>query len=187
MTKRIRLLFISFILLCGTNLYAKDFQWSECWCNYGAGIQKGDKILSIDAGFPWDYFDVFNAGGWAIPTVAVDFQVACPIWKLPFTFGGYGTFDLQHYDVGPKSYTFTGFAFGASSIYHIMLPPEKLDLYSGLKAGVAVDFSSYYKPGFVLSFDWGYILGASWYFSDDFGVNLELGYPLNKFGMVFKF
>lgn len=186
MLKKIKIIIIS-LLLCSTSLFAKEFDWSECWCNYGANIQKGDKLLTVDGGFPWDYFDAFNAGGWAIPTVAVDFQVACPIWKLPFTFGGYGTFDMQHYDVANRSYTFTGISFGGIANYHIMLPPEKLDLYSGIKTGFHIDFSDYYIHNYSIKFDWGYLIGASWLFSDDFGINLEFGYPINKFGVLFKF
>lgn len=187
MCKKIKTLIASLILLCGSSLFAADFDWSQCWCNYGAGIEKGDKLLSLDAGFPWDYFDAFNAGGWAIPTVAVDFQVACPVWKLPFTFGGYGYFDLQHYDVYNTSYTFMGLSFGGCATYHVQMPPKNLDLYSGLKAGIHVDFSDFYTHNYLINFDWGYNIGASWFFTDDFGVNLELGYPINKFGVVFKF
>ena len=181
--RKIKALIISLILLSGTSLFAKDFDWSQCWCNYGAGIQKGDKLLSVDAGFPWHYFDAFNASGWAIPSLAVDFQVAVPVWKLPFTFGGYGTFGLCHYDYG----TFADISFGALANYHIMLPPKNLDVYTGIKSGIGLALSNYYSNSYYVEFDWGWLIGASWFFSDRFGLNLELGYPLNKFGMEFKF
>lgn len=186
MCKKIKVFVISTVLFC-TSLFASDFDWSQCWCNYGAGIKKGDKILTVDAGVPWTYFDSFNSGGWAIPEITVDFQVACPIWKLPFTFGGYGSIGYEKYcyDYGDFSHFLT--SFGGSATYHVRMPPKNLDLYSGLKIGILMDFSDYYRSGHNFSFDWGYNIGASWYFSDEFGVNLELGYPLNRFGMVFKF
>ena len=52
MCKKLITLFASVVLLCSTSLFAGDFDWSKCWCNYGAGIQKGDKTLAVDAGIP---------------------------------------------------------------------------------------------------------------------------------------
>ena len=187
MCKKIITLFASIILLCGTSLFASDFDWSTCWCNYGADIEKGDKILTVDAGIPWTYFEAFNTGGFAIPEIIIDFQVACPIWKLPFTFGGYGSFGFESYHYGNDVYSHVLTTAGASATYHIKMPPKQLDLYTGLKSGVRIDWSKYYSSGHDIGFDYGFNIGASWYFSKTFGLNLELGYPINKFGMVFKF
>lgn len=187
MCKKLVTLLASVVLLCGTALFADDFDWSKTWCNYGAGIEKGDKILAVDAGIPWTYFEAFNTGGFAIPEIILDFQVACPIWKLPFTFGGYGSFGFESYHYGNDVYSHILTSGGVSASYHVMMPPKQLDLYAGLKSGVRFNWSNFYSSGYTVSFDYGFNLGASWYFSDSFGLNLELGYPMNKFGMVFKF
>ena len=48
--KKFKLVAVLMFLFCGTALSAKDFDWSECWCNYGGGIEKGDVILNLDGG-----------------------------------------------------------------------------------------------------------------------------------------
>lgn len=190
--RRIKVLICTLAVFFSASLFAEDFDWSKCWCNYGAGIEKGDFLLSIDAGLPWDYVDSFNSGGWAIPYVLADFEVACVVGQLPFTFGGYAGFGY-----GKKYYrnrydreiylTHSYFTAGASANYHMRMPPKELDLYAGLKSGMIVDFSDRYKSGHNLSLDFGYTMGASWYFTENFGLNVELGYPLNRAGVVFKF
>jgi len=188
--RKIKALLAALVVLGCTSLFADDFDWSECWCNYGAGIEQGDMLLSVDSGVAWNFFDAFNAGGWAIPYVIADFEVAQPIWKLPFTFGGYVGFGLsgiRYGENGEKKYTNTTVFSGGSATYHMQMPPKNLDLYTGIKTGLIVNFASYYPNGCAFGFDWGYNIGASWYFTDLFGVNLELGYPMCKGGVVFKF
>lgn len=189
MFKRVKTILAVAVMLCAAPLAAKDFDWSQCWCNYGAGIKQGDMFLSLDAGFnPWYGFTAFNNGGFATPTLAVDFEVAVPVWKLPFSFGGYLTADYAsfRYD-GTDVYSHTRLNSGASATYHMQMPPENLDLYAGLKTGISLDFAKCYEKGCYIQFDYGYNVGASWYFSDSIGVNLELGYPMCKGGVVFKF
>lgn len=185
--RKIKVLMAALVLLCSSSLFAKDFDWSECWCNYGAGIEKGDMLLSVDASLPWTYFDVWNSGGWAIPTIMADFEIAQPIWKLPFSFGGYFGLGLNNYHYAVGNYTHGLIYTGGSATYHMQMPVENLDLYSGIKTGVLIDFSKYYSNGAHFAFDFGFNMGASWFFSEGFGVNLELGYPMCKAGVVFKF
>ena len=33
--KKFTLVAALMVLLCGTSLAAKEFDWSQCWCNYG--------------------------------------------------------------------------------------------------------------------------------------------------------
>lgn len=181
--KKIKALLIGLILSVSAPVFAGDFDWSQCWCNYGAGIEKGDMLLSVDASLPWDFFNIINNNGWAVPNVVADFEVAAPIWKLPFTFGGYAGVGFW----GSKYYNHTIMMVGGSANYHVRMPPKNLDLYSGIKIGMKFDFSSEYENNIHLFADWGYTIGASWFFTDSFGVNLEFGYPLNKAGVVFKF
>lgn len=185
--KKLVAVFTALFLFTSVSAFADDFDWSQCWCNYGAGIESGDMMLSVDGGIPWSIFDAFNSGGWTIPYVLADFQVACPIWKLPFTFGGYAGFGLSKNYVENHAFTHTYFITGGSATYHVRMPPKQLDLYTGIKTGLVFDFSDYYNSGRNIKFDFGYTIGASWYFTDMFGVNLELGYPMNRLGVVFQF
>ena len=181
--KKIKALLIGLVLSFSAPVFASDFDWSQCWCNYGAGIEKGDMLLSVDAALPWDFFDIINANGWAVPHVIADFEIATPIWKLPFTFGGYAGVSFW----GNKDFSHTAVLAGGGATYHVRMPPKNLDLYSGLKIGVKFDISNEYDNGIRFNPDWGYNIGASWFFSDSFGVNVEFGFPSSKAGVVFKF
>lgn len=185
--KKLKALLAVLVLLCSAPVFADDFDWSQCWCNYGAGIESGDMLLSVDGGIPWTFFDAYNAGGWAIPYVLADFEIACPIWKLPFSFGGYAGYGYKFYKSYEKKYSHSMFVTGASVSYHVMMPPKQLDLYTGLKTGVTFDISNSYSAGRHIDFDFGYTIGGSWYFTDTFGVNAELGFPMNRIGVVFQF
>jgi len=187
---------ILLLILSGTALSAKDFDWSECWCNYGGGIEKGDVIINIDGGLYYsDFAYAVNDGFGFIPPVMVEVQFAQPIWKLPFTFGGYAGlraywFNYNTYELGrlvEKKASYWGIFFGGEAAYHIMLPPENLDVYVVTRIGGSVPFV---KPGYFWDpdyFHFGEAIGAYWYFGKNFGLNLEFGYPFSKFGVSFKF
>ncbi len=198
--KKLSLVAILMVLLCGTSLSAKSFDWSECWCNYGGGIDKGNFIVNVDGGL---YFSDFTYAGlyedfWFMPPVMVEVQYAQPIWKLPFTFGGYagirgyGYTYLDHYDnhfnkVYAKANYWSLF-FGGEAAYHVQLPPEALDVYVVTRIGGNIPFV---KPGHSAwvpdYFQVGEAIGANWFFGDNFGVNAEFGYPFSKIGVTFKF
>ena len=38
--KKFKALLIGLILSVSAPAFAGDFDWSQCWCNYGAGIEK---------------------------------------------------------------------------------------------------------------------------------------------------
>ncbi len=187
------------VLLCGTSLSAKSFDWSQCWCNYGGGIEKGDFIVNVDAGLLYSDF-VYNVydGYWCLPPIMVEVQYAQPIWKLPFTFGGYagvhayGYKYLDHYDtrLNPvyEKDTYWGLFFGGEAAYHVQLPPESLDVYAVTRIGANIPVVkpkwSAWVPDY---FQFGEAIGANWFFSKSFGLNLELGYPFTKFGVTLKF
>lgn len=199
--KRFKIFAVLLVLLCGSSLYAKDFEWSECWCNYGGGIEKGDVIVNLDAGFYYSDFTfaAIHSNFWYIPPMMAEVQFAQPIWKLPFTFGGYaglrafGYKYIDHYDSnGTAVYETTAYwstFFGAEAAYHIMLPPDGLDLYAVTRVGGNIPFvrPHSYSLGFADYFHVGEAIGANWFFGKVFGVNLEFGYPFSKAGVTFKF
>lgn len=167
MRKSAKGLIAALVLLFAAPLSAGDFDWSQFWCNYGGGIEKGDLIVNVDTGF--------GLGGYGLLPIAVDVQIAQPIWKLPFTFGGWGVVTF----IGGFSAT-----VGGEAAYHVMLPPEKLDVYAAVKVGV---WLGGFGDVFWLLPSIGGSLGATWYFTDMIGVNLEVGYPLLKAGLSLKF
>lgn len=186
--KKIKAFLIALMILGSSSLFAKSFDWSECWCNYGAGIKQGDMLLSIDGGVTSSFWNhVGSDGYWTIPAVIVDFEVAQPVWVLPFTFGGYVGFDLHGYKGKDEDYTCFSLYSGGIAAYHIQLPPENLDVYAATKVGFIINMANSSFTGTPFVMDFGEVLGASWFFNDSIGINLELGYPVNKFGVVFKF
>ncbi len=194
--KKFRLFAVLMVLLCSTSLYAKDFDWSECWCNYGGGIKEGDLIVNVGTGlFYTDFAYAAYDNFWFIPPVMAEVQYAQPIWKLPFTFGGYAGLHAFGYKYNDwengkwvsKETSYWAVFFGGEAAYHIQLPPEGLDLYAVTRIGGNIPFV---KPGYNYIPDYfhvGEAIGANWYFGDFFGVNLEFGYPFSKFGVTFKF
>lgn len=186
--KRIKIITILMVLFCGTALSAKDFDWSECWCNYGGGIQQGDCIVNASAGLWFRDFEyaVYN-NFMFIPPVMVEVQFAQPIWKLPFTFGGYAGMRGYSYKINEDEYRYLIVFCGGEAAYHIQLPPKGLDLYAVTRVGVNIPFvrpGQEWNPDF---FQFGEALGANWFFNEFFGLNLEFGFPFSKFGVSFQF
>ncbi len=196
--KKLKLIAVLLFLFCGTALSAKDFDWSECWCNYGGGIEKGDFIINVDGGLYFNDF-VYRAYDdyWFFPPVMVEVQYAQPIWKLPFTFGGYAGFHGYSYKYDSwdatkgryekKETSYWGVFFGGEAAYHIQLPPKGLDVYAVTRIGGNVPIIKPTAHWVTEYFHVGEAIGANWFFGDFFGVNLEFGYPFSKFGVTFKF
>ena len=154
------------------------FDWSQCWCNSGGGIEQGDFILHVDTGLgKWMGQD----RDWAVPYVEVGLNYAGFIWKLPFTFGGYVGSDVRGYHDDLFARLFTG----GDIAYHIQLPPEIIDLYAGNRVGVVI-----YMGDYDHNWDWtfDFYAGANFFFTDSFGLNVEAGsFNWLRAGLSFKF
>ena len=191
--KRIKILAALLFLFCGTSLYAKDFDWSECWCNYGGGIEKGDLIVTAGGGLYFaDLAYSTYDGFWFYPPVMVEVQIAQPVWKLPFTFGGYAGvrgYGYEYRDYNGKLLKTECWTIvsGAEAEYHVMLPPEGLDVYAVARLGGCFPVIKPNRWSYLDYFSFGTGIGANWYFGKVFGVNLEFGYPFAKFGVSLKF
>ena len=78
--KKISLIAVLLVLFCGTTLSAKDFDWSECWCNYGGGVEQGDIIVNVGGGLYYsDFSYAANNDFWFIP------QIIGHCVKMPMT------------------------------------------------------------------------------------------------------
>ena len=180
---------VVFALACGS-VSASEFDWSKCWCTFGGGIEQGDVLLSVGVA-PFSLLGFRSGDGytyWAVPYSEVNLEVATYVGKLPFTFGGYaGLFmdGVDYTDAHLKDWFDINLYTGAEALYHISLPPSELDVYAGARAGVVI----YFGDTTGVDFSWGVVaLGARYFFSKSFGVNLEIGYPnWVKAGVTFKF
>ena len=176
------------VMLFTSAAYADDFDWSQCWCNYGAGLKAKEVIVDFDVGASNMLFTNLRLGSgyWAIPYAELAVDVVVPIWKLPFTFGGYVGLDTWGYNGQEDSYTSIVIHTGAEAKYHVLMPVENLDLYAGAKIGGAIaigDHATVPSP-----MDFNPIIGANYYFSKNFGANAEFGVPTwLKVGFSYKF
>ena len=191
MKKKFLAVFASLFVFGSVSSFA--FDWSQCWCNYGGGVEKGDFILHVDVGMGDWLSDLIASsyGYWSTPYMEVGLNYAGSIGKLPFTFGGFvGTqfHGWRNYSPG-EDRTWMVLSFGGDIAYHIQLPPEIIDVYTGLRLGGKfaklfvdiednTDFDILYDP----------YLGANFFFTDSFGLNVELAYEnWVRAGLSFKF
>jgi hypothetical protein len=196
--KKFKLIAVLSLLFCGAALSAQDFDWSECWCNYGGGIKQGDIIVHAAGGLWYgDFAYAAYNDYWFLPPVMVEVQYAQPIWKLPFTFGGFAGFRAYGYKYDywnasegkyeKRDSSYWGVFFGGEAAYHIQLPPKGLDLYAVTRVGLSIPFvkpSENWVPDY---FQMGEAFGANWFFNDFIGLNLEFGFPFSKFGVALHF
>ena len=136
------------------------FDGATFWKEYGGGIKNGDNIVHIGAA-P----NLFNGFGLH---VNASYEKAVHINDmLPFTFGGAAGFTFGS--------GWSSLNVDALAKYHFNFGVEPLDVYAGVVLGVNSSFVNGLDPAF--GFDYGGIVGASWYFTDKMGVTLETGWP----------
>ena len=179
--------------LCASSAY----EWSECWRTYGGTIEEHDIILNAGVGLNSELFEK-RKRKYFIPPTEVTFEVTQKIWVLPFGFGAFFGIDGDCYTWKTDAYEYRldllNYSFGGLVNYHIALLPEKLDVYAGSKLGLYTNQHKKRIRGLGSQkdtssrFRYALHLGASWYSTKLFGLNLELGYPIfSKFGVTFKF
>lgn len=172
------------------------YEWKDSWQNYGGGIKEHQFIVNAGAGINSALFDGHDL---VCPPLELSVEFTQKIWVLPFGFGGFfaydGSFDKKTVNGGDYEEAINNLYFGGLIKYHAQLPIENLDVYARTYLGAKVhmweedyEYSDKKSSDTVTSFytEWG--IGATWYFSDLFGVNVELGYPtIVKAGVSFKF
>lgn len=172
------------------------YEWKDSWQNYGGGIKEHQFIVNAGAGINSALFDGHDL---VFPPIELSVEFTQKIWVLPFGFGGFfaydASFDEKTVNGGKYEEAINNLYFGGLIKYHAQLPIENLDVYARTYLGAKVHmweedykYSDKKSSDTVTSFytEWG--IGATWYFSDLFGVNVELGYPtIVKAGVSFKF
>lgn len=203
MKRIVKSLIIVASLLLSSTAFAKDFDWSKCWCNYGAGLKEGDIILNLDTSISYTHFETgFSSDSWNLPIIDISVETPVKIGPCPFTFGGGLAWNNNgtkgSYDWGTTRNVYNVFDTYGVVKYHFMFPPKQLDLYAGTKAGITFKTSRYEKKvkdgkdesslKFGTNFYFSEYTGAAWYFNDNFAVNVEIGFPVvTSVGVTFKF
>ena len=196
------------LLICAAAVFA-DTSAEEIFTNYNKPLNKkgGDFILNVGAGIDDNlFYGTVTTNRWYIPPVFVtgEWTVKCGVVPLGFGFEagyvGHGYTYYNNYLNDKDVYSWNNFVVAALANYHINLPVDNLDVYAGPRLGAVLvirDYKYYNNGNLVenssgtttyVDFWGGVVLGATYYFSDSFGVNLEVGYPLiAKVSASFKF
>ena len=172
------------------------YEWKDAWQNYGGGIKENQFIVNVGAGINSNMFNGYTS---VFPPIEVSVEYTKKIWVLPFGFGGFFAYDGYSNKETIYGYEYAtaenNIYFGGLIKYHAQLPVDNLDVYARTYLGAKVNMwesnnnyndTKSEKTNTYFYSEWG--IGATWYFSDLFGVNVELGYPtIVKAGVSLKF
>lgn len=138
---------------------------------FGQRVQKGEKQINAGIGF--------NSGGWSMPIYAgIDFGVHPDV-----TVGGIFSYVQQTFRYGSFSNKGHWFGLGARGDYHfntLLNIPNEWDVYAGLTVAYnnfsySDDWGNGYTNFNSSGIGLGLQIGGRYYFTDNLGVNLELG------------
>ncbi len=146
---------------------------------FGQRVEKGEKQINAGVGF--------STGGWGMPVYAG-------------LVGGIVSYVQKTYNYG-RNYKNTGrwFGLGAKGDYHfntLLNIPNEWDVYAGLTLAYnhfsySDDWGDGYGDYNSSGIGFGVQIGGRYYFSDNLGINLELGGASiasgGKVGISFKF
>lgn len=204
---------ISFIFSV-TSLFAQESKQStsakEIFTSFGGTVES--KNIIVNGGVGVD-FSVFDKIGYYIPLVGISGEYTLQCGPCPLGFGlfvnytgnnNYSYYTDKNGSSGNRITTYNNnIVTGLLVNYHINLPVEKLDVYIGPRVGATINIlskSDYHKN--TLTGQWitdkslsvepslyiGGAVGATCYFTNSIGANVELGYPtLAKVNFNFKF
>jgi outer membrane immunogenic protein len=167
MKKSITILLLSFITALAVNSQSP--------------LGKGNKQLNAGFGF----------SGWGVPLyVGLDFGV-----NKDISLGIEGSFRSYNQNYTGSSYKSTIFGFSGNGNYHfntILDIPSNWDFYAGLNIGYYFWYTPSDYPGTSSSgLGLGAQIGGRYFFSKNFGLNLEFGggneFSEGKFGITYIF
>jgi len=176
--KRFCLIGLVLFVFIGAGVFAEETWWNS----YAPGVR--DNNLFINAGIGFGPTGGYNMG---IPPISLSVDYKLPI-DLPITVGGFATFGTWRYSYLNTNVTYTNIGIGARGMYHFNFL-DNLDLYAGLNLGYVIQTSNQTQYSGSSFFLWGFNTGARYFFTENLGAYLELGYSgLNYIstGVTFK-
>lgn len=188
------------ILACATSLFAKSKKkktssTEDVFTNYCRTIDSNNFIFNAGIGID---DSAFNANSYLVPCISVsaEYTVKCGICPLGFgafmSYSGNQNKETERtpwYDID-KKVTDNNFTIGVLANWHINVLDE-LDIYAGPRLGVKFNSKDrtyvHYESGIKQEqvyhdkntyFYGGAVIGGTWYFTDNIGANVEIGYPV---------
>lgn len=157
-------LVLTSLFVIGTSSFALDAK--TLWTSYGGGLKNGSSVINAGIGLT----SIFGYGI-AIPPLSISYERCVLIADmLPFSFGG----NVSFFGFGDSDIFYSNIAVDAFAKYHVNFGVPNLDVYAGLAIGPGFHW---YKDYAAVYFNWGTFIGAGWYFTDNFGLVAEAGYP----------
>ena len=179
--KKFLLVLVIFAVVSGAT-FAMDLM------SYPPPVDGGN--IMIDAGLGLRT-TLYSGAKWKIPPLFLHVEYALPV-GVPISVGGF--FTISKYGTKWTSYNWawTDMTFGARGNWHWGFDVSWLDFYTGLSLGYTYSKwdkdnwtgTDYSYGGFYYAFQ----AGAHFYFTNNIGAMLEVGYPYwIKAGVAFKF
>jgi hypothetical protein len=173
-------------------------QTAQTWYeSYAPGIDSGKVFINAGIGYG------FSAYSMGLPPISVSADFKLPI-KLPVTIGPTAALSTWGDEAGAGDYkidiAYTNIGFGVRGAYHFNFV-KNLDTYAGLTLGYVVQtatvkygkaYDNIPKPDHagVSFFLFGVNIGARYFFTNNIGAYLELGYSglqVASVGLAVKF
>jgi hypothetical protein len=158
--------------------------FAEWYDSYAPGIDESKVLINAGVGYG------FSSYSMGIPPISVSADFKLPI-NLPITVGGMAAFSTWGYSTGSGDraidVTYLNIGFGVRGAYHFNFV-KNLDAYAGLTLGYVIQTadvkygSAYDGNGIRPSYDgvsyllYGFNIGARYFFTNNIGAYLELGY-----------
>jgi hypothetical protein len=172
---------IILVLILGAVLTGGIF--ADWWNSYATE----DNLLFINAGIGLGPTGGYNMG---IPPLSASVDVKLPV-PVPITVGGILIYSRWKYSAHSHDFAWNNIGIGARGMYHFNFLPN-LDVYAGLTFGYVIQTfsgdSNYYNGNSF--FLWGFGTGGRYYFTNNIGAYVELGYSGLQFistGISLKF
>lgn len=166
-----------FVLAAVLSFFASplcSFDRKTFWREYGAGLKNGDNVINAGAGLSNRIFN-FGESFYVIPPVSLGYEKMVHLnGMLPFSFGAMVSVSGNGARTNGKDTYRTFLEIPVAVKYHFNLGVKNLDVYAGNVAGLGFAFT---EPGFFVYPVVGGFLGASWFFTENIGASVDLGYP----------
>jgi hypothetical protein len=177
--KKAALCVVLLVCAAGVSVFGLDF------FSYPAGIQQFKPVFNGGAGIGrMDWGDKLQ-----VPPVVFSAELPVSIAGLPFGFGAMIMFERFTGESFGADVSWTEVAIDAKAAYHLNLEIPNLDTYAALALGVCLENVTADGSEMYPWFDYGFFVGARYFFIPNVGVYLEAGYTplvIASLGVAFK-